>query len=130
MTSVSKIYPSGIQLRKLDQPTLAKGAPYEAEEPTSLTFRVQWTRASVGRCPVLELVRLVTGQLATGEGEDLFVEQLQDLHVVFAEVLVRPAGSTDIRDETGPVLRPFLLNNLQVRHGYQCLLEAPPPPMH
>lgn len=63
--------------------------------------------------PVFEVLGLHLGHLAAGEVKHLLAEQLEDDHVVLAEALAGPAGTHDVTDEGGPVLGPFLLQDLQ-----------------
>lgn len=63
--------------------------------------------------PVFQMLGFYLSNLATGKIKDFFTQQFEDHHVVLAEALAGPAGSHNIADKRGPVLRPLLFQDLQ-----------------
>lgn len=57
------------------------------------------------------------GHLSTGEVEHLLAEQLEDDHVVLAKALAGAARPDNVANERGPVLGPFLLQDLSRKEG-------------
>ena len=66
----------------------------------------------LGREALLHRGDLLGGHAVFGELEDLLAEQLEDLHVVAAESLVRLARLHNLWDKVLPIVRPFVLENL------------------
>lgn len=65
---------------------------------------------------LLELHDLCGGELRFGEVKDLLAQQLEDLHVVLADVLVRLARLAQLWDEVLPGRLPLVLQDLDDDH--------------
>ncbi len=62
--------------------------------------------------PVFEVLGFHLGHLAAREVKNLLAEQFEDDHVVLTEALAGPTRSHDITAQGGPVVGPFLLQDL------------------
>mmetsp|Transcript_19867 Transcript_19867/g.75095 ORF Transcript_19867/g.75095 Transcript_19867/m.75095 type:complete len:307 (+) Transcript_19867:2325-3245(+) len=62
---------------------------------------------------------VLRGRLVRPEEKHLLAQQLQDAHVILADLLIVPAELYDLRDEVRPLLGPLLLHNL---HEHQVHL--------